>query len=283
MPLVMMTGFPSSGKSTRALELKRLFEERLARPENQHRKISVQIVSDETLGVDHSAYAKASDEKMARSSLMSTIERILSPDCIVIADTPNYIKGLRYQLYCIARELQSTHCVLYCALPVEEARRINNARGDQAYSPELFEDMVMRYEEPNSAARWDRPLFTVIQNDPNDKLPMDSIWDALVERRAPPPTFATAPKPVAETNYLFELDQKTLEIITALMDAQNSGVPMSHVVVPGTTEKVEMPGRTLSLSELRRQRIQFTKLNRQAPLQIDKIAELFVKYLNINL
>ncbi|KAJ2249466.1 kti12, chromatin associated [Coemansia sp. RSA 455] len=282
MPLIMMTGYPSSGKSTRALELKRLFEAKLSEPEHQHRRLTVQIIDDASLGVTHDAYAKPSAEKIARGALLSAVERLVSRETIVIADTPNYIKGLRYQLYCVSREVSTTQCVVHCAISVDAARRINQARAD-GYSDSLFEELVMRYEEPNPAAKWDSPLFTVIQHDPADQLPFDAIWDALVEQRAPPPNFATAMKPVSETNYLFELDKMTLDIINALLESQKSGVPMSEVVVPGTKDKVRMPGRNLTLSELRRYRMQFTKLNRQVPLKIDKISSLFVNYLNINL
>ncbi|KAJ2859839.1 kti12, chromatin associated [Coemansia aciculifera] len=282
MPLIMMTGYPSSGKSTRALELKQLFETKLAEPAQQHRRLTVQIIDDASLGVTHDAYSKPSAEKIARGALLSAVERLVSRETIVIADTPNYIKGLRYQLYCVSREVSTTQCVVHCAISVDAARRINQARAD-GYSDTLFEELVMRYEEPNPAAKWDSPLFTVIQHDPADQLPFDAIWDALVEQRAPPPNFATAMKPVSETNYLFELDKMTLDIINALLESQKSGVPMSEVVVPGTKDKVRMPGRNLTLSELRRYRMQFTKLNRQVPLKIDKISTLFVNYLNINL
>ncbi|KAJ1898573.1 kti12, chromatin associated [Coemansia sp. S17] len=278
----MMTGYPSSGKSTRALELKQLFEAKLSEPEHQHRRLAVQIIDDASLGVTHDAYAKPSAEKIARGALLSAVERLVSRETIVIADTPNYIKGLRYQLYCVSREVSTTQCVVHCAISVDAARRINQARAD-GYSDALFEELVMRYEEPNPAAKWDSPLFTVIQHDPADQLPFDAIWDALIEQRAPPPNFATAMKPVSETNYLFELDKMTLDIINALLESQKSGVPMSEVVVPGTKDKVRMPGRNLTLSELRRYRMQFTKLNRQVPLKIDKISSLFVNYLNINL
>ncbi|KAJ2081665.1 kti12, chromatin associated [Coemansia sp. RSA 988] len=283
MPLIMMTGLPSSGKSTRAAELRQLFEERLALSENQHRKLSVQIVGDDTLGILHNAYATAGDEKNARGQLLSAIERLVSRECILIADAPNYIKGLRYQLYCVAREVNTTQCVVHCAIPIAEARRINESRGNEGYEPTLFEELVMRYEEPNPAVRWDSPLFTVIQHEPDEKLPFDKIWDALIERRAPQPTFSTAVKPAIEANYFSELDRVTQEIINAILESQRSGVPMSHVVVPGTKEKVQMPSRNLTLSELRRMRMQFTKLNRHMPSQINRIAELFVNYLNINL
>ncbi|KAJ2710608.1 kti12, chromatin associated [Coemansia spiralis] len=283
MPLIMMTGLPSSGKSTRAAELKRMLEERLAQPEHQQLRLTVQIAGDDTLGVGHAAYASAREEKMARGALLSAVERLVSRECILIADAPNYIKGLRYQLHCIAREVGTTQCVVHCAIATDAARAINAARGEAGYTVELFEALAARYEEPNAASKWDSPLFTVIQHDQPDPLPFDAIWAALVEKRAPPPNFATAMKPVAETNYLFELERATQDVITAILESQKSGVPVAQLPVPGTPERVRMPGRSLTLSELRRLRMQFTKLNRQAPLHIDKIAELFVKYLNINL
>ncbi|KAJ2234569.1 kti12, chromatin associated [Coemansia sp. RSA 485] len=277
-----MTGYPSSGKSTRAAELKRMFEERLSQPENKHRRFNLHIISDSSLGFDHQTYASPRDEKNARGALLSAVERLVSKDDIVIADTPNYIKGLRYQLYCIAREVATTHCVVYCAISVDEARKINQTRGTEAYSEQLFDELVMRYEEPNAMAKWDSPLFTVVQHI-NDELPFDRIWQSVVEKRALAPNFATAVKPVAETNYLFELDRITQEVIAGVLESQNSGVPMSEVVVPGSSKKVRMPGRNLTLSELRRVRMQFTKLNKQVPLKVDAIADAFVEYLNINL
>lgn len=285
MPLIMMTGYPSSGKSTRAQELKQLLEHRLSQPDQSHRQhMRVQVISDQTLGVSRLAYQQASQEKLARGSLLSAVERLLSRETIVIADTPNYIKGLRYQLYCIAREISTTQCVVYCALPADNARQWNQSRPEaDQYPPELFDELVMRYEEPRADAKWDSPLFLVIQNDPNDTLPFDRIWDSLIEKRALAPNFATAKKPVAETNYLFELDKRTQEVISAVLEAQKSGVPMSECKVPECEERVKLPGRGVTLSELRRHRMNFTKLNKQSPLSVDRIAVLFVNYLNLHL
>ncbi|KAJ2783029.1 kti12, chromatin associated [Coemansia javaensis] len=292
MPLVIITGLPSSGKTTRALELKRLLEARIeARIEAEAeaeaaagQPLSVQIVGDDSLGVGHAAYAAAQAEKDARGALLSAVSRAVSRQTIVIADAPNYIKGLRYQLYCAAREVGTTHCVVHCAIPTAEARRINAQRGAAGYDAAVFEALAARYEEPSAAARWDRPLFTLIQHDPDDRLPLAAIWAALVERRAPPPHFATAAKPAAgSADYVFELDRATQAVVAAILDAQRSGVPVALLPVPGTAARVRMPARALTPSELRRQRMQFTSLNRQAPLPADRIAELFVEYLNISL
>jgi len=48
----------------------------------------------------------------------------------------------------------------------------------------------MRFEEPKSNNRWDSPLF-VIQKD--DTLPLETIADALLKRKAPPPNASTLP------------------------------------------------------------------------------------------
>ncbi|KAJ1952661.1 kti12, chromatin associated [Linderina pennispora] len=282
MPLIILTGYPSSGKSTRAAELKQLFEQRISQPENSNRILTVQVVSDDQLGVPHSAYATANEEKKARGTVMSAVQRHLSRECIVIVDSLNYIKGFRYQLFCVAREMSTPHCVIHCAIPIEEARRINDSRQAQGYDATVFEELVMRYEEPNAATKWDSPLFTIVQH-MNDPIPFDKVWDAVVEKKAPPPTFATAVKPVTGGNYLFEFDRATQEVITAVLDAQKSGVPMSEIAAPGSGTKVQMPGRNVTLAELRRLRRQFTNLNRMATPKIDRVPELFVDYLNTNL
>ena len=46
------------------------------------------------------------------------------------------------------------------------------------YAPELFENLIYRYEEPNGMTRWDSPLFTVLPDDADP--PYDAIWTALV-------------------------------------------------------------------------------------------------------
>ena len=42
-------------------------------------------------------------EKNARASLKAAIERGIDNETILIADDLNYIKGFRYELFCIAR------------------------------------------------------------------------------------------------------------------------------------------------------------------------------------
>jgi protein KTI12 len=50
---------------------------------------------------------------------------VLSNRDIVILDGGNYIKGWRYQLYCEAKAVRTTHCVVHIGTPVEQARKVN--------------------------------------------------------------------------------------------------------------------------------------------------------------
>lgn len=89
---------------------------------------------------------------------------------------------------------------------------------------------------------------------------------------------------MSETNYLYELDKLTQDVINAVLEQQKllgpSGGPIS---VPRTTKTVVNPSRTLTLPELRRLRRQFANINRsRSPLEIDRVVETFVEYLNTN-
>ncbi|KXJ27088.1 Protein KTI12-like [Exaiptasia diaphana] len=86
MPLVILTGYPCSGKSKRVDELKKYLEETKGQ--------NVRIIDDEIAGVDRgTTYAASAREKEARGLLKSAVERLISRDAIVILDSLNYIKA----------------------------------------------------------------------------------------------------------------------------------------------------------------------------------------------
>jgi len=264
-----MSGYPCSGKTKRAEELKNYLE-------NSRGKI-VHLASDENLSLErNTVYAVSSNEKEARGLLKSAVERLISRDDIVILDSLNYIKGYRYELYCVAKAHKTTHCVIHCETPKERCREWNSAR-ENRYDDEILDALMMRFEAPESRNRWDSPLF-IIQVE--DELPFDAIYDALINRIPPPPNQATQPQPLSATNFLYELDKITQDIVTALLNSQRTFVPGDHVAVPGTSEKVVL-NRTVNMAELRRIRRQFITYTKMHPVEdTKKIANMFVQYLN---
>ena len=116
--LVLLTGYPSSGKSHRASQLVDFFKSKIAAntalPAHDSRisRLKVHHVSDQTLGLTRDVYREARSEKVARAAEYSAIKRLLGRDDIVVADGLNYIKGFRYQLFCDAKAVSTPSCVV---------------------------------------------------------------------------------------------------------------------------------------------------------------------------
>ncbi|XP_049731148.1 protein KTI12 homolog [Elephas maximus indicus] len=110
MPLVVFCGLPYSGKSRRAEALRgALAAEGRA----------VYVVDDAAvLGAeDPTVYGDSAREKALRGALRAAVERRLSRQDVVIVDSLNYIKGFRYELYCLARAARTPLCLVYCVQP----------------------------------------------------------------------------------------------------------------------------------------------------------------------
>ena len=153
MPLIIMCGYPASGKTTRCNELKEYFSQK-------HGK-RVEVINDDTLESNkNTVYSSSANEKSARGSLKSAVERLMSRDVVVILDSLNYIKGYRYELYCSAKAHKTPHCVVYCESSKETCMKWNEIR-EAKYNNELIAELIMRFEAPDSKNRWDSPLFTI--------------------------------------------------------------------------------------------------------------------------
>lgn len=110
-------------------------------------------------------------------------------------------KGYRYELYCASKAARSTQCTVYCAISRDNAWNFNQNRiaadeietinGDNSvvpYTREIFDALLLRYEEPIANNRWDSPLFTLL---PDSELPLDDLYASLYENKPPPPNLAT--------------------------------------------------------------------------------------------
>lgn len=120
MPLIIVSGYPSSGKTHRARQLVESFHKRIAdagssttttASDARIARLRVHHVSDQTLGLGRDIYGDVRREKDGRAAEFSTVERLVGKDDVVVADGLNYIKGYRYQLYCAAKAASTPSCV----------------------------------------------------------------------------------------------------------------------------------------------------------------------------
>ncbi|PTB67865.1 chromatin associated protein KTI12 [Trichoderma citrinoviride] len=300
MPLIILTGLPTSGKSTRAKQLHDYLTTRIAGT-----KYRLHLISDDSLSISRSVYdlstvpvharsANAS-EKDARAAIYGAVKRVLSDRDIVILDGLNYIKGWRYQLHCEAKAVRTPSCILQIGCTKERAQQVNEARlkrsqaaaaadqggvddassGDtaEAYEPANWENLVFRHEEPNPMTRWDSPLFTIIWEDDEEqvKKTFDSLWEAIAGdgRKIIKPNQATEQRGRdASGDYLYVLDRETQDIVKRILDQQgdDGGGEVKVPLSSGGGKKdlvVELPAtRKTGLPELQRHRRAFMALNR---------------------
>ena len=97
------------------------------------------VINEESLHISKPAhYKSAAQEKILRQNLKSAVEHALNADTVVIFDSCNYIKGYRYELYCIARSQRTPHCVVHVSVENMIANQWNaNNEEDLKYDQTL--------------------------------------------------------------------------------------------------------------------------------------------------
>ena len=218
----------------------------------------------------------------------------------MILDGLNYIKGWRYQLHTEAKNLSTPSVVLQIGCSVEKSREVNEQSQSQQqqprYSPENWENLVFRYEEPNPMTRWDSPLFTLIWED--DEAQANSvyakIWDAICGESKPAvrPNQSTVQRDKDPGgDYLYVLEKETQDIVKRILErqAELGGEGGGEVELGEGTSRlvVELPGKKVGLPQLQRYRRAFVALNRGGiglegvgKLRVERLRESFVGYLN---
>ncbi|KAF5276564.1 hypothetical protein FQA39_LY18580 [Lamprigera yunnana] len=171
MPLIVITGLPSSGKTTRTNEIKNYFEK-------QGKEVHVVSEEEQILkaGFEKDAfYLDSSKEKHIRALLKSEVVKLLGPNFLVT------------DMNCIVlqREINALNAP-YTGINTNIAWNYSEAREEQ-------------YEEPIEKNRWDSPLFMVF---PEQILDMKPIYECLFEKKPPPPNQSTQNLPNDMENYM---------------------------------------------------------------------------------
>ncbi|KAF1756425.1 hypothetical protein GCK72_012878 [Caenorhabditis remanei] len=301
MPLIIVTGHPSSGKSTIVDRLAERFKEKGK---------EYQIIRDESYGgFDRKNYEFANKEKDLRSWIRSEVQQSLTKNKVIICDGLNYIKGYRYELFLAAKMSKTTYCVIQCSPSADTCHWLNEQKPESSrYSKELIDQLLMRYERPDTKFRWEKPLFEVKIGKAEKALPSEIDDDMTVDLEYPAPRFAnifdeeivewicngteltenqsTQTVPLAPTNFLHELDRSTQDVVTVILNAQRTAVRGQNLTIPGATDGANtikfMKLRTLP--ELNRLRHQFVNMSKKDPTtDKEKIITGFVDFLNCNL
>lgn len=288
--VVVVCGFPASGKSTFSDELGRHYAKA---------GLNVEMIRDGSVHAMHGAishhlnvepstssrspaagpaslsraslYADSAAEKETRARLKAAMERALVPNAAVIVDSLNYIKGYRYELFCEAKAVSARYVVVHVETERDICVQQDGAR-DDSYGPDLVRELVCRFEPPDSRNRWDSPLYTVRmhpssvgstgenvqampcpQSEPGDwKQQAAAIAAASLSRAAPlKKSFATHTSQASGADVLHAMDRATRVAEASLISALHGGAGVGDSLpVPGASRPLVLP-RKCKVAELR--------------------------------
>lgn len=213
MPLVIVTGLPSSGKSTAAKEIADGLSKLVL---DQHSDRQVVIVSDsDQLDWEgrNDVYMSIAKEKQLRGWIRSEAQRQVNLNKqIVILDAACYIKGFRYELHCMTKEARTQYCIVEKLLDPEICWKWNQQmiapfatkpqdpdEPEPGYNRETFDALVMRYEPCDDNNRWDSPLFRL--SSPDDKVDLAELYNKIVNSDPLAPNKCTLVNTTSTTIY----------------------------------------------------------------------------------
>ncbi|KTB21170.1 Protein KTI12 [Nakaseomyces glabratus] len=306
MPLVLMCGFPLSGKSTVARELAGYLREKGA---------NVVVHSDETLGhkgreTREEDYNDTHAERKLRNEIMSAVRRDLSRSTIVIVDSLNYIKGFRYQLHCECKNSNTGFMLVHCmATYADILKRDENGEESPRWGKELLDQLIQRFEEPDASNRWDSPMATVVSPEtllPTHKQLVDQVLLGISDKSSsrngsPSPgpmnrlsqNNPTLLKAATGADFVRLLDAKLTEtvriIVRECQAAQAIGGPQRIIVSEDVRDinddrclflDIPVDAPQLTLPRLNRLKRQFVQMNKNLrDVDLERAAPLFVAYI----
>jgi protein KTI12 len=180
MPSLIVTGYPSAGKTT----VSQILKERALK----HAAIDDVIVINESSAcpdlTQNQCYASSLVEKKTRAAVKAAFDRAVgisqNKRTLVIFDSLNYIKGFRYELHCLSKAAGERHGILWILNRASVVEDWNAQRPqEQAYTPEVLRELIQRYEPPDERNRWDKPLYTVDVAPPAGTTADDSKGEAV--------------------------------------------------------------------------------------------------------
>lgn len=317
MPLILLVGRPSSGKTTVACQIRAIIE-RLSPG------LRVDVLDDQsTMNATRTKsdlYRDSKQEKMTLGSLRSSVERQLNKSTVLIVDSLNMIKGYRYELWALARQVGTRCCVVSVETGVETCKAWNAARDPQdRYEDAVMDDLLGRLERPDSKWRWESPLFSLYpdqeretaedvaricedvasycigdtrNNNSNNEVPNNqkpASENSSTRRAVSGPgdlnrSIATARTILAPTNLRHDIDREVQATMRQIVDAQTlAGGAAAGIIKFGPDMPVLNATRPVTTVELRRWKRMFVKLvtnntfNESHPKQI---SALFVQYVS---
>ncbi len=131
MPLIIISGLPSSGKTTILKIIEGYIKEKISKSDEKS-EIGVKFVHDGLRTTfSRAVFRDSAQEREQRAFLRSEVQKHLNNKTTVICDSLNYIKGFRYELFCLAKLAKTSCCVVFCDVGPADAEELNTRKVEE--------------------------------------------------------------------------------------------------------------------------------------------------------
>lgn len=259
-PVVAITGYPCSGKTKTAVDLRKALE---------CAGMEVIIVASRERRIE-------SNEKDIRAHILGSVERALSKKTVVISDHENDLKSMRYQYYCQARARGTSHCVVRVMTSANECREINSRRNSgEKYEKKEFEQMIARYEVPRETDVWDCPLYEATLD--HGILNLELLVVYITGCKPVRSSIANTAMGVGlDPDYIWRAERAIKEVVDEIICSIAENRSPNITITGGEICFLTAPTRCL----LAKSRAKFSQiLRRSAPSDISAVKRSFCEYL----
>ena len=212
--LIILSGLPSSGKSTLAREIATILELDLSMKtiiiESDAIRNMIPSYREQRFNPEH--------EPVIRSAMFALIRLFLQQDYLVINDDMNYYKSMRHDLRELAIRMAIPFVIIYISTPREIALSWNEKRG-LPIPQEVIEDAFNKFDIPGKDYEWDVPILTA---DLSKVTPENTAKETviLIRELLSKPSISkirTVAQPSEEDRYKEAIDQLTRKIISEII------------------------------------------------------------------
>lgn len=300
MSLILMCGLPASGKTTIVDKLRELYETdgrtvRIIRDNDAAIQTSINTTSSSSQNDSESTptsnrqslYHSSTTEKQVRAQLRSNSDRALAvSQTIVIVDSLNYIKGFRYELFCVAKTAGVSYAVIEAEANVADCHKRDSARLESSkdgYGEGLIKALSDRFEPPKARNRWDSPLYTINTADSDWTDRLSETYSSLRAGKRLYATMATRQFTTPQVDTLAEIDRATRAAEASLIAHVQGGAAVGDALaIPGTSVKIRLQRkpRVAELRDMRRAYLNFSRMHPPKTPSTDKFLEEYVQYIN---